>query len=107
MTLELIVVNVIGQLGTAIGSLRGVETTLLKSWFENICTDRAPGFGRGESAGLRKLTCSGSARPWLSIRATEREATTMRATTATPLTSLDDLAARELTKPFSELRLGD
>jgi hypothetical protein len=44
---------------------------------------------------------------WLSIRATEREATTMRAMTATPLTSLDDLAARKLTKPFPEIRRGD
>jgi hypothetical protein len=106
MTLELMVVNVIGQSGTAIGACKGAETVVLKSWFENICTDRIPGFGRGASAGLRKLTCSGSAKLCLSIRATEREATTMRRMTATPLTSLDDLAARELTKPFSGKKSG-
>src|SRR5579859_6389424 len=54
MTLELMVVSAIGHLGTGIITFKGAETTLVKSWFENICTNSMPGLGSGASAGLMR-----------------------------------------------------
>src|ERR1700752_2433234 len=59
-TLELMVTSVIGHLGTGIGVAKGFETTVLKSWFENIRTIRVPDLGRGASAGLTRSRWSGS-----------------------------------------------